>query len=117
MKGLSGRLGRKDYIIRMATIAVVSFILNLMAETMLGSHQAASHADFEMGAAIVVLGFALILTWATVCVTVQRLHDVGRSGWFALLLFLPFVGFCTIIWLSIAKTNPDLEKNSGPAAH
>ncbi len=31
-------------------------------------------------------------------VAVRRLHDVGKSGWFSLILLLPFVG---LVWLFV----------------
>jgi uncharacterized membrane protein YhaH (DUF805 family) len=33
-------------------------------------------------------------------VTVRRLHDQDKSGWFILLTFIPYVGF--LFWLAIA---------------
>lgn len=48
----------------------------------------------------VAIGTPLILGWIYslavfipgIAVCVRRLHDVGRSGWFYLLNFIPFVG-------------------------
>jgi uncharacterized membrane protein YhaH (DUF805 family) len=87
-----GRARRKEYwmfalfnlLIEMAFLLVVG----LAAATM-------SHSD-NPGSALLVLipfylyGFAIIVP--ALAVTIRRLHDTGKSGWFVLLGFVPIVG-------------------------
>jgi uncharacterized membrane protein YhaH (DUF805 family) len=40
--------------------------------------------------------FALVIPGLAVCV--RRLHDVGKSGWMLLIVFIPFIG---AIWLLV----------------
>lgn len=55
----------------------------------------------------VAIGTPLILGWIYslaifipgIAVCVRRLHDVGRSGWFYLLIFIPFVGAIILLVL------------------
>ena len=53
--------------------------------------------------AVIIPGFA---------VAVRRLHDVGKSGWFSLIILIPIVG---IIWLFIllCKKGIDGENKYG----
>lgn len=34
---------------------------------------------------------------------IRRLHDLGRSGWWSLLMFVPLVNFVSLIYLLFAK--------------
>jgi uncharacterized membrane protein YhaH (DUF805 family) len=44
---------------------------------------------------------SLALLIPTVAVSVRRLHDTGRSGWFLLIYLIPFVGvIIVIVWLA-----------------
>ncbi|UWQ17388.1 signal peptidase I [Jannaschia sp. M317] len=37
---------------------------------------------------------------------IRRLHDMGRSGWFAILFSIPVLGLCLLIWALFAKARP-----------
>lgn len=55
---------------------------------------------------------SLILFTPTLAVQVRRLHDLGRSGIFILLNFLPIIGgLFLIVWLGIF---PGLERSEPP---
>ncbi|MBF9000163.1 MULTISPECIES: DUF805 domain-containing protein [Vibrio] len=45
---------------------------------------------------------------------VRRIHDTGRSGWWALLLFIPIIGFLSALYFSIADGHP-YENEYGPS--
>ncbi|MGD6802109.1 DUF805 domain-containing protein [Rossellomorea aquimaris] len=36
--------------------------------------------------------YYLLITWPAVAVIVRRFHDIGRSGWMALILLIPIIG-------------------------
>lgn len=58
--------------------------------------------DLEvLGRDFPILGFlfVLVITLPVVAVLVRRLHDVGRSGWWALLVALPLVGDLALLVL------------------
>jgi len=42
--------------------------------------------------------YALLVFIPALAVTVRRLHDVGKSGWMMLIVFIPFIG---AIWLLV----------------
>ena len=53
--------------------------------------------------------YTLALFIPSLAVVVRRLHDVGKSGWMYLLIFIPLIGF---IWLFVlAVTNGDKGEN------
>ena len=61
----------------------------------------------ELGYGPIYALYALAMFIPGLVVTVRRLHDVGKSGWFMLIAFIPLIG---IIWLLIVMAT---EGNSG----
>jgi len=62
---------------------------------------AAELLDFVIGSQISVLSslFWLITLIPSLAVAVCRLHDIGRSGWWLLLFFIPLIGeIVLIVW-------------------
>ncbi len=87
----SGRARRKEYwifILFNLIFGVVALILDLM----LGSVN--ENLGYGLFYSLFYLGI-ILPTWS---VTVRRLHDVGKSGWWIFIGLLPFIG---AIWLFI----------------
>lgn len=63
-------------------ISLVTGTLSLFAERMLWT---------------LVMVFLLTILLPTMALTVRRLHDIGWSGWWALLCFIPYFGFGILI--------------------
>ena len=57
---------------------------------------------------MVLYGLAIILP--TLAVTVRRLHDIGKSGWFWLLNLIPFIGSIIILVFTIMDSQPGANK-------
>lgn len=62
-------------------------------------------ADDFAGNEIPSLGFSLLILLPSLAVTVRRLHDIDRSGWWALVGVLPCVGLIfMLIWAATEGT-------------
>ncbi len=59
--------------------------------------------------AITVL-FALLIIIPTLAVSVRRLHDTGKSGWWLLIGLIPIIGAICIIVLMCIDSNPGDNK-------
>lgn len=106
MFSLKGRIGRKEFLIRMAVLVAASLILNFISALFWGEAAAPNGAAAtEAGslAALLVLFCALVVTWCTVCAAAARLRDLGRSPWWAILLFVPVAGFAELVYLALAR--------------
>ncbi len=44
----------------------------------------------------------LVFSWLLM---IRRLHDITRSGWWSLLLFIPVVGFIALIYFGCAQSS------------
>ncbi|AZB99930.1 DUF805 domain-containing protein [Acinetobacter pittii] len=60
-------------------------------------------ALFLASVLLVVWAFWLFLIYLNVVLVVRRLHDLNKSGWMGLLLFIPVVQFFFMIYLLLAS--------------
>ena len=90
--GFSGRARRKEYwlfVLFNIIFAVVAMIL----DNMLGL------ASKEYGYGPIYGLYALAVFLPGLAVSVRRLHDIGKSGWWLLIALIPIVGaIMLIIW-------------------
>ena len=95
-----GRARRKEY--WMFTLVYVIILMGCTAiDNMLGTvfmMDAGALGEISMGYgwAYTICGLAHFLP--ALSLVVRRLHDVGKSGWFYLIILIPLIG---IIWLLI----------------
>lgn len=86
---LNGRAGRQEF----WTYHLINFLIMiaiLIIETVIGS---GGFLSVIYSLAVVIPGLA---------VTVRRLHDTKRSGWWLLITIVPVVGFLVIIYFLIS---------------
>jgi len=58
--------------------------------------------------------YILAVLIPSIAVTVRRLHDVGKSGWFLLIIFIPLVGAIWLFILYCTRGNEG-ENSYGPS--
>ena len=57
---------------------------------------------------VFIVVFALGLVIPTIAVSVRRLHDIDKSGWFLLVGFIPLIGFIfLIVWMTQKGKEPN----------
>lgn len=88
-----GRLNRKPYILRGWFLSCTPYIGGFLLGIMAGSAVAEN----------VVLGLQILFALPCLLLVIRRLHDIGRSGWWWLLIFIPFVNFIMGIYLMCKK--------------
>lgn len=59
------------------------------------------------------IGIVMAGAWAGVCITIKRLHDLGRSGWHMLLFFVPLYNLYLGLVL-LLKKGTDGANDFGP---
>ncbi|RYG87752.1 MAG: DUF805 domain-containing protein [Alphaproteobacteria bacterium] len=86
----SGRSRRAEYWLY-ALVVVVATIAAVLADVAI--FEKAPGSGFLYGI------IALVHLVPTIAVNVRRLHDIGKSGWWYLLIFIPLIGaILLIIW-------------------
>jgi len=100
----NGRARRKEYWMFNLFVWIISSILNLI-DLAIGT--------YVSSIAILSTVFSLIVMIPSLALSVRRLHDVNKSGWYLLLWLLPIIGW---IWLFVLLvTEGDQGKNEyGP---
>jgi uncharacterized membrane protein YhaH (DUF805 family) len=89
----NGRAGRQEFWM----FALINFIISVVLS------------------AIRPLGYLYSLAVLTPCLAVgaRRLHDIGRSGWFQLLVLIPLIGPIVLIVFAAQDSQPG-ENQYGP---
>lgn len=87
----SGRSRRKEFWM-FALFNIIALILAATIDNLIGT----TFGSIPYGFVYVI--YSLITFIANLSLTVRRLHDVDKSGWFLLIYFIPLIG---IIWLLV----------------
>ena len=102
----SGRAGRPEYWVFSLVNIVISLVLSFV-DGAIGTYD----PQTEIGALGVV--FSLVILLPALAVSVRRLHETGRSGWWMLLLLLPLLGALVILVFMLLASNEG-ENEYGP---
>ncbi|MCO6539089.1 MAG: DUF805 domain-containing protein [Gilliamella sp.] len=89
----NGRARRKEYWMFVLFYIILTFI-TIIIDKMIGSPLAIT--------AILVLALFL----PSLAVTVRRLHDISKSGWWILLQFIPYIGGIIILVFCVMDSTP-----------
>ena len=80
----TGRARRKEY-----WMFYLIYMLLLIAVYVL---------DAVLGMGLLSIVFTLGMLIPSISIATRRLHDTGRSGWWQLIAFIPFIGFIILIF-------------------
>lgn len=94
----------------------LTFPLALVFVAVLFSMTAGYGETSSLGAmfAFLILGMVVAAAIPLIAVTVRRLHDTGRSGWWYLTSFLPFGGFILLALVLMGATPGPNQYGPGP---
>ena len=95
----SGRIGRLGYL----GVGLATSIGSLLAIFALIR---VDEVTEEVTVSPLLFPLLAVAWWVSMTNTIRRLHDVGRSGWTAALLFVPFLGPVLSIYLLFAPGDP-----------
>jgi uncharacterized membrane protein YhaH (DUF805 family) len=105
----AGRAPRSEY-----WYFYLFFVLAIVVAVLIGGVTSAALSD-ESGeyGGLVTMAAVLILFFPQLSVTVRRLHDLDRSGWWWWLSFVPLVGgLVLLVWFCLKGTEGN--NRSGP---
>ncbi len=102
----SGRARRKEYWMFVLINTIISIGMGVI-DGFLGTYSAES----GIGLFGTLYGLAVLLP--SLAVTVRRLHDTNRSGWWLLILLIPLIGWAVILVFMIIDGTPG-DNRFGP---
>ena len=54
--------------------------------------------------------FALALLVPSIALGIRRLHDIGKSGWWYLLVFIPLIGWLLLLYFYVTDSQPGTNR-------
>ncbi|MEP5633674.1 MAG: DUF805 domain-containing protein [Tateyamaria sp.] len=114
----SGRAPRSEYwwffLFEVIAITVLAFVDAATIMQFAAQPQGNENAVEMFNPFALTMVYYLLLTFfPRISVTVRRLHDVGASGWFCLLYFVPLVGGL-IVFIMTLLPSQSLDNKFGP---
>lgn len=94
----NGRARRTEYWMFFLFNLIISFVLGFI-EGLMG------------GAGIIGMLYALAVLIPGIAVSVRRLHDTDRSGWWLLIAFVPLVGAIVLLVFMVQDSNPSANEH------
>ena len=101
-----GRARRKEYWFFFLFTIIVSVILAII-DNLTGTYNS------KVGIGLLGGLYALGTLLPGIGVTIRRLHDTGRTGWWILIAFVPIVGGIILLIFMVLDGNPG-ENKYGP---
>lgn len=62
--------------------------------------------SIEAGLGVLSGIYTLAVLIPSLAVTVRRLHDIGRSGWWLLIAFIPLIGALILLIFTVLDSKP-----------
>lgn len=70
--------------------------------------------DFYLGTLVLAFVFNLVLFIPSISIAARRLHDMSRSGWWQLIIFLPIIGAIVLLVFLVQDSHGDNEFGANP---
>lgn len=104
----AGRIGRKTYWLTTLAIVAALLVVQVLAVVM-----ASLSETMGMIGAILALVVCLTLLVPSFAVAAKRWHDLGKSGWWTLLMFVPIANLYALVMVGFIK-GEDGANDYGP---
>jgi len=95
----SGRSRRKEYWYFVLFVVIISIVLSLI-DTLIGAYARSSGVGLLSGI------FSLAVLIPGIAVSIRRLHDTDRSGWWILLGLIPIIGQIILLVFYVQDSTP-----------
>ncbi len=102
----SGRARRKEYWLFVLFNFIVAFVVGFIGGVLAGATgvEAFAYLGAIYNLAVLLPGFGVF---------VRRMHDIGRSGWWWLIAFIPIIGWIVLIVFCCLDSQPG-DNQYGP---
>ena len=91
---VQGRLNRKPFLLRGLVLGILSLILS----SVMGGLAETSSTVLHL-VSLLMLPLILVCAAGSFTLIIRRWHDLGKSGWFTLLLLIPLLNFVVMLYL------------------
>jgi len=92
-------------------------LVNLAMEALAGVLVNGVHENSLGVLGLIYILFGLVTIFPSLSVTIRRLHDTGKSGWWVLIAFIPVLGtLCLLYWMIIKGDEGENRYGPNPLA-
>ena len=106
----NGRARRKRVLVLFLVQYSCHSILLAVIDMAIGSFNA------EAGMGLLGGIYALAVLIPSIAVSVRRLHDTGRSGWWLLIALVPIIGVIVLVIFMLQDSKPENQYGPNPKA-
>jgi len=90
-------------------------LFNFIIETILSIlFNASKNSSFGTIVAIVIIIYSFIMLLIVLPLSIRRLHDIGKSGWFFLIILIPLIGAFILLFFFCQDSQPE-SNEYGPS--
>ena len=100
-----GRASRSEFWYFALFSFIGSFIFGLIDVLIVNPMLGATPGQIGQGGILQFI-FALVLMVPSIALAVRRLHDIGKSGWWYLIVFIPIVGVLVLLYFFVLDSQP-----------
>lgn len=101
---LRGRANRTQFWLYTAWMVGVNIVLQIFAAVCGVGAENAGALSMLAGMVVIIVGLGLLLP--NLSITVRRLHDTDRSGWWILIGIIPFIGPLVLLVFELLPGTP-----------
>jgi uncharacterized membrane protein YhaH (DUF805 family) len=94
----SGRSRRKEYWYFVLFVVIITVALNML-DLLVGTHT-------RSGVGVLSSLFSLAVLIPSIAVSVRRLHDIDRTGWWVLISLVPLIGWIVLVVFHVQDSTP-----------
>lgn len=107
-----GRIGRVRYL----AYSFGAMIVLLLIAIVLGALLGALGAGPAVAAGLMQVLVGTLMAAANLVIARRRLHDMGKSGWWGVLLLVPLLNIVVTLWLALGKGDEGANAFGPPPA-
>lgn len=108
-----GRASRSEYWYWVLALVITSIVLSMIEGAIIAPSIGFEPFDPQVGQPLQLL-MLLVVFLPSLAVSVRRLHDGGRSGWWIFIQLVPFIGSLILLWWYI-RPGDESDNNFGPS--
>jgi len=112
----TGRSGRLEFWYFTLFVLIVSGILAILDNAMFGGSSIVGGAGWSMSSGFQPLTsiFGLVSLVPSIAVSVRRMHDLGKSGWWVAVALIPLIGWIWLLILAASPGQPEANAHGEP---
>lgn len=108
---IEGRARRKEFF----AFSLINFLVTVVLAIAATAATAANpESGLSLAMTVIYVLFAIAVIIPSWAVSIRRLHDINRSGWWVLITFVPFLGLIFLVFMFLDSHPHENEYGVSP---